>query len=227
MTRERALLLTGVGGLGGALLLFVGDMLFYGRLAGGAGVHAELATVVRSAPLERLMLGGLLAPLAGLGYLAGAVHVYLRAETSPKLLRRAILGGMVGVSVIAASTHSVWGAFAVALRTSEDLATDYVVDPVARYLEAFFVIGQLIGFPTAALLLVAVATGRTSLPRWTAVLNPGGLYLLFVTGTYLPAPFGWAVVGGAFNLAFAVFFLAALCTLRPAPATVAKTRQPL
>jgi hypothetical protein len=144
--------------------------------------------------------------LGGLGYVVGAVHVYQALEPARPLLRRLITAGVLITVLVAIATHAVWGAFALTLAAGEPGAEALV----RGYLSTHFVIGQLIGLPTAMLLLTVTLLGETRWPRWTAVLNPGVLYLVFTTAAWFPAPLGAAIVGGAFNLAFALFFAASL-----------------
>jgi hypothetical protein len=54
----------GVAGCEGALLFFVGDMLFYGHWGSGAGFHEGMIETVRNASLGRLFAGRLVGPFA-------------------------------------------------------------------------------------------------------------------------------------------------------------------
>lgn len=196
---------TAVAGLLGALTMFVGDMLFYGQVGSGADALNSSLAVVSQRPPSWLMLGGLVSSLAGLGYMAGVVHVWQRAEPAPRVLRFGLTLLVAAIFSVAIATHAVWGAFALAAGR----------DPkVAAYLELFFTTGMVVAVPTGLLLAGLVLTGRTTWPRWSAALNPGLLYVVLSTAAWLPSPIGAAVVGGAFNLAFAVFFATSTATAR-------------
>jgi cytochrome c oxidase subunit IV len=202
--------LTALAGLAGAAAMFAGDMLFYGQWGSGEAARAESLHLVATAAPSRLMLGGLLSVLAGLGYLAGAVHVLQRLKVG-RLLAGVTIGLLVAVLVVSIATHAVWGAFALAVASGSEPARVMV----GRYLDLYFLIGESLALPVSLLLLGLTITGRTLWPRWVGLFNPGLIYLVLSTATWWPAPLGAAVVGGAFNLAFGVFFLVSLATVRP------------
>lgn len=194
-----------MAGLAGALVMFAGDMLFYGQWASGAAAYSDSMGVVDTRPVWNLMLGGLLGPLAGVGYLCGLLHIAERVQPAGRAMQVLVGFGLLAVFSIAIGTHSVWGALAVAGAARSD---------VGAYLELFFLVGQIIAVPVALLLFGITVLGRTAWPRGAAAANPGLLYLLLATATWLPAPIGAAIVGGAFNLAFAAFFAVSLATDR-------------
>lgn len=68
--------ITGVIGILGALLPFVGDMLLLGHFGPVSDFRAGMLKTIRSAPLARLWAGGLLGPVAGAMLLAGFWQVY-------------------------------------------------------------------------------------------------------------------------------------------------------
>ena len=197
--------------------MFAGDMLFYGQWGSGAdAVSGSLAVVSRMGP-ERLMLGGFMSILGGLGYVAGAAHVYRRMEAVPPLLRWGISAGFLSVAVISTATHAVWGSFALAVAGGATqgmmLAHGLVI---WNYLSLHFLIGGVVAVPTCLLLLGVILRRRTDWPLYFAVVNPGLIYLVLSKASFLPAPIGAAVVGGGFNLAFVLFYgLSLLSGARP------------
>lgn len=197
---------TAAAGLAGALLMFAGDMLFYGQWGSGAEAISESFVLAAAASPDRLALGGLVAPVAGAGLLCGVLHVSNRLGSSPTIVRWVVVVCLLLVVMIAVATHAVWGAFALAATTGEPLA----VMRVYQYLQTHFLAGAAPAAVAAILLLVVVAAGRSGWPRWMIVLNPGALYLIMSSGTWIPAPVGAALVGGAFNLSLALFFAASL-----------------
>jgi hypothetical protein len=200
MTEDHARL-AALAGLAGACLLFGGDMLFYGQWGSGADALTGTLAEVRGADSSRLVIGGMASILGGLGYSLGVLHVWERLSPAAPWLRRAVAAGVLLVAIIATATHAVWGAFALAVGTGDAAAS-----AVGRYLDLHFLIGGIVGAPTSILLFAAVASGRSAWPRAFAAVSPGALYLLFSTATWFPTPLGAAVVGGGFNLAFAVFY---------------------
>lgn len=197
--------LTALAGLAGALVMFVGDLLFYGQWASGAeGLRSSLAVVETRSHLV-LALGGWLSSLGGLGYMVGVVHVWSRTPSASLQWRVVATGLIAFVISIAIATHAVWGAFALTAGRHGS---------VTAYLSVYFRIGMLVAVPASLVLAGLVVTGKTTWPRWSVALNPGLIYAVLSTAAWLPAPIGAAVVGGAFNLAFAAFFAMSLATAK-------------
>ncbi len=192
-----------VAGLVGALLMFLGDMLFYGQWGSGRDALTRSFELASGMPAERLMLGGLVAMPAGAAYLLGLFHIHHRLKHQHWRAGLGILTGMAAILVTALATHVAWGAFALAARSGSDEAARLI----GHYLSFHFRIAQVIAVPTTIGFTLLVLFGRTSWPKWSVAFNPGLLYVLLATGSWIPGPFGAALVGGAFNLAFATFFL--------------------
>jgi hypothetical protein len=181
--------------------MFAGDMLFYGQWGSGAEALSETYAMVEGADPRRLVFGGLMSILGGIGYSLGAWHVYGCLAARPVWLRLGITAGFLAIAIIATATHAVWGSFALTV-------VGGVSDPtlIANYLSLHFAIGGVVGVPASLLLAGAIALRHTDWPIWFAAVSPGGIYLLLSTASYLPAPLGAAFVGGAFNLAFVLFY---------------------
>src|SRR5260370_32344442 len=69
--------LGGLCGLAGALLFFVGDMLFYGHFGSGANFAEGMIAIVMRASTARLFAGGSVGPRAACLCIVGFWHVYL------------------------------------------------------------------------------------------------------------------------------------------------------
>ncbi|MNS71848.1 hypothetical protein D3C72_1052390 [compost metagenome] len=193
--------LLGYAGLVGACAMFGGDMLFYGQWGTGADALAGSLEVVRRADSQRLAIGGFASIIGGFGYSLGACHVYGRMASQSAWLRVLVAAGFLAIAVIATATHAVWGSFALSVASGTPDAS-----LIADYLSLHFVIGGLVGGPASVLLLGAIVLRRTDWPVWFAAVSPGAIYVLLSTAAYLPAPFGAVIVGGAFNLAFVLFY---------------------
>lgn len=208
-----AVLWTGVAGLLGAGLMFAGDQLFYGHWGSGAEPWAAALDTIRRHSPARLMLGGVLCVPAGVGYLLGLFHVHARLAPAPALARNTVTALLGTLFVLATATHAVWGGYALMVqRETVDQALGGAVAWLRMYLDLFGAVGQWIGVPASLGLLGLTLWGRTTWPRWAAILNPGLLYFGLATATWLPGPFGAAIVGGGFNLAFTLFFLMSVLT---------------
>jgi hypothetical protein len=181
--------------------MFAGDMLFYGQWGSGADALSGTYDAVERRDPQQLVVGGLMSIIGGLGYSLGALHVYGRLAERPSWLRLSVTAGLLATAVIATATHAVWGSFALTVVSGAPAPT-----LIANYLALHFAIGVVVGIPVSFLLAGSIALGRTDWPIWFAAVNPGAIYLLLSTASYLPAPFGASFVGGAFNLAFAAFY---------------------
>lgn len=193
--------LCGYAGLIGACAMFAGDMLFYGQWGtGGDALKSSLDVVQRNTP-QHLFLGGMTSIVGGLGYALGACHIYGQMSLRSGWLRACVAGGFLLIAIIATATHAVWGSFALTVATGGPRDS-----LVATYLSAYFLLGLFVGIPLSALLAVAIFRRQTNWPTWFGVISPGALYLILENADHLPAPLGAPIVGGAFNLAFAVFY---------------------
>ena len=191
----------GYAGLVGACAMFAGDMLFYGHLGSGGEALASSLLIVRQSPPQRLVMGGLTSIIGGFGYVLGAFHIYGQMSFRPEWLRLCVAGAFLLIAIISTATHAVWGSFALTVLAGSSGAV-----LVANYMSVYFLIGVIIGIPASLLLAGAIVRRSTNWPVWFALISPGGFYLLLSNATYLPAPLGAPIVGGAFNLAFAMFF---------------------
>ncbi|HET7561180.1 MAG TPA: DUF6796 family protein [Rhodanobacteraceae bacterium] len=226
-THER-IRIAGLLGLAGALLLAVGDQCLYFAAISGADFMHGLLGIVAAAPTGRVLFGASLGPVAALLYLAGFWHVYVRLRTRHPRIAALIAIGLALCLLAGTAYHVLWGAKALAMKaTLGAAATD---QPVLAALEAqlrayaanVYLIAEIAGYPSAVLLAIMIATGRSDYPRWLALLTPAiPLVILQFVAPYTPAPFGSLVAGSASNLSFALFFAASLATLRkPMPSGV-------
>ena len=210
---RRLLLITAVAGLFGAVLMFTGDMLLYGHFGSGAEFINRHKTVIAEAGTVRLYLAGALGPIAAIFYLIGAYHLYLRLQPSRAFVRILTSLAFAAMFVIAGAVHAVWAAYALVLRGVAHGQANTELETVMRsYLAFVYRLAEIVGYPSALLLFILVLMGRTSYPRWSAVLNPGLLMLASSLVVFLPAPIGAPIVGGLFNLTFVVFFALSLAT---------------
>lgn len=205
----------GLFGFLGAFLMYVGDLMFFGAWGDGAAAGRYLEVIASRDP-QWLVLGGLLAVPAGMGYLVGLSHLLKRMAPAPAMLARlaAMLLGLLFVLTIA--THAVWGGYALVVHgAAADPALEGAQAILRGYLDELFQIGQWLAIPACLLVLGLTLWGRTGWPRWMALFNPAVLYIVLGSASWLPAPLGQPIAGGGFNLAFALFFLASLLSDQP------------
>jgi hypothetical protein len=226
-THER-IRIAGLLGLAGALLLAVGDQCLYFAAASGADFTHGLRAIVAAAPTSRVLFGASLAPIAALPYLAGCWHVYMRLRTRHPRIAAIIATGLALCLLAGTAYHALWGAKALTMKAT--LGASAIAEPAMAALEAqlhayaanIYLIAEITGYPSALLLAIMIAAGRSDYPRWLALLTPAiPLLILQLVAPYTPAPFGSLVAGSASNLSFALFFAASLATLRkPMPSGV-------
>jgi hypothetical protein len=215
----------GVAGCAGALLFFVGDMLFYGHWGSGAGFHEGMIETVRNASLGRLFAGGLMGPFAACLCIVGFWHVYLNVRPSQELAGRAMLVLFAVLMVWGSAIHTLWTARGLAMKFcygSDDVGCRALLPAVSSYWSLAYNIGAVPGFIGAIVLIGLVLLGKTRYPRWTVLANPAVLMLLSPLADRVPAPLGAVLTGGLTNVSIAVFFLVSVWTTWTRGANVAR-----
>ena len=213
-SNDRTRRLTGLCGLAGALLFFVGDMLFYGYFGSGASfAEGMIATVVRDSQ-ERLFAGGLVGPLAACLCIVGFWHVYLNIRPSHVLIARLVLILFSVLMVAGSAVHTLWTARGLALKYCYDQGAPCsdLLAVIKSYWALAYNLGAIPGYLGAALLFGLVLLGKTYYPRWTVLTNPATLMVLSPLADRVPAPLGAILVGGFTNLSIAIFFLVSIAT---------------
>lgn len=209
---------TAIAGLLGAAVLYAGDLLLFGHFGSAADWQAGATRTVAAASTSRLWAAGLVAPIAGLGYVIGALHVHARLAPAPAALRTLTSLLFAALGVYACAVHAVWGSHALAWRAAlGDPAFEPLRLELRAYLDHFYLGAKLVGYPASVLLGALVLAGSSSFPRWTVVCNPGLVNTLAGWLVVLvPAPLGALLDSGLFNLSFVLFYALALATLRRA-----------
>jgi hypothetical protein len=221
--RETLHRIEGLSGLAGALLFFVGDMLFYGRIGSGGEFASGLASTVAADSTARLFAGGLLGPPAACLCILGFLHVRDNVTTSSAIPRHVLFSAFFALMVAGSAIHTLWTAKGLAIKycsTAAPPCSDLLA-ALKSYWTLAYDIGAVPGYLGAVLLLVLTLLGRTLYPRWTVVANPAVLSLLEPLAREVPSPFGAALVGGFTNLTIAVFFLVSLVTTWSGPGSMA------
>jgi hypothetical protein len=138
----------GVAGLCGALLFFVGDMLFYGHWGSGAGFHEGMIATVRNASLGRLFAGGLVGPFAACLCIVGFWHVYSNVRPSQELAGRVMLVLFAALMVCGSAIHTLWTARGLAVKFcygSDDVGCRALLPAVNSYWSLAYNIGAVPG----------------------------------------------------------------------------------
>jgi hypothetical protein len=213
--------LAGIAGLGGALLFFAGDMLFYGHLGSGAGFHQGMLATVRNASLARLYSGGLVGPVAACLCILGFWHVCVNVRSSHARIGRVMFVAFTLLMVSGSAIHTLWTAKGLALKYcygNDDAACRAVVQAMNQYWGIAYYFGAVPAYFAFILLAGLVLFGKTWYPRWAVLSNPAVLLLLSPLADRAPAPFGAVLSGGFTNLSIAVFFVVSIWTTWQPPA---------
>ena len=201
-------------GLAGALLMFAGDMLLYytpkdfsyGPKSSTEKRLNAIIDVMKSLPARRVMVGGMIGPVAAFLYCVGFYHIVLMTnEQSHTLAMAAFLFSCFGI--ITGGAYHSHCAYLGLLGDNRDRAA---LEKVMRYFQKLPLIlyaGEGIGF---VLLVLLIVTGKTVLPRWMFLLSPGILFLLKPVVGRLPKGVRIIVSGGWTNLISVIYYAAVL-----------------
>jgi hypothetical protein len=172
--------LAGLSGLAGALLFFVGDMLFYGHLGPGEEFASGALATVQQASIGRLFTGGLVGPIAACLCIIGFWHVYLNVKPEARTPGRVMLAAFVAMMVAGSAVHTLWVAKGIAMKSCSAPDSDCanVLILTKSYWTLAYDMSAIPGWLGAALLAYLVVAGKTLYPRWTIVANPAVLLLL-------------------------------------------------
>jgi hypothetical protein len=219
---EKAVTLAGLCGLAGALLFFIGDMLFYGHLGAGAAFADGALRTVQQASTERLFAGGLLGPIAACLCIAGFWHIYQTVKPDAQLLGRLMFAAFFVMMVGGSAVHAFWVAKGIGMKYCSAPHSDCApaLELAKQYWDLLYVMSATPGYIGTALLAFLVILNKTIYPRWMILVNPAVFLLLLSLGaSYIPEPLGAILVGGMTNLSIASFFAVSLYVAK----TTAKT----
>lgn len=207
--------LAGIAGLIGALLFFVGDMLFYGYFGPGNRFAEGMRLTVQQASVERLFAGGLLGPVASCLCIVGFWHVYRNVRSAALIPGRVMLVAFFVLMVGGSAVHALWTAKGLAIKycSGSDPACSDLAASIQSYWTLAYNLDAAPGYLGALLLAVLVVLGKTRYPRWTVIANPAVVLLLVSAfANSVPSPLGAGLVGGTANLSIALFFLVSIFT---------------
>ncbi|MFH1144961.1 MAG: DUF6796 family protein [Candidatus Eisenbacteria bacterium] len=208
----------GLLGLLGAVILCAGDMLLYGHFGSGFTFEKGARIVALQAPLLRIYLGGLLGPICAALYIVGFWHVHQNVSPRAPRPARLIAAGFSLGMIIGGAYHALWATRQLVLRSAGQSPVEQseLWNAVRGYMELTFAASAVPFLVATLILLVVVLAGRSSYPRWTALINPGLLLVFRPLAAHVPGPLGAVLLGGYFNLVFCLFFAVSVATTRRA-----------
>jgi len=211
---ENARRVAGYIGIGGALLLFLGDMLLFGHFGSGAEFRAGMLETIQQASPARLFAGGLMGSVAGCMCIAGFWHVYQNMHSSAARSARPMFALFAVFAVAAGTFHALWTTNELALKfcTTDSASCKELLSSVRSYVNLTYLLSAVPGALASLVLLGLVLLKRTRYPRWSALANPLVLLALSPLAAFIPAPVGAVFVGGFASLLLVAFFVVSVAT---------------
>ena len=170
------------------------------------GTINPIIDIMKKLPPKRVMLGGLIGPVAAFLYCIGFYHIVLITdEAFHNAAFAAFLLSCFGI--IAGGAYHSHCAYLGLLGADEhrdglDIAMKYF-QKLALILYAGEGLGLLI-------LIVLIALGKTVFPQWMALISPGVLFLLKPLSRKLPKGLHMVICGGYTNFIFIVYYAVAI-----------------
>lgn len=195
-------------GLAGACLMFCGDMLLYYDRNDfeQAGTLEPIIEIMKKLPKKRLMLGGLIGPLAAFFYCIGFYHIVLiTSEQYHTLSFTAFLLCCLGI-IAGGAYHSHCTYLGILGHEEQKEELKEVVDYFQK-LPVILYLGEGTGL---LILLFLIVSGKTILPVPMALITPGVLFLLRPLARKLPKGFHMILYGGFTNVIFILYYLVML-----------------
>ncbi len=203
--------LTGILGILGGLLLFMGDMLFYYN-----GDQTDTLLNMATSADWRILLSGILALISTWFYLLGLVPVYYAFKSVKPQLRYIVILSFAGILIAYGVVH---GAF-VAIATSAKIAIQNDLDLKKTTFLAIQINNaiRLLVYPLFFVLsfvfISQVWNKKTLYPRWMIFFFPLIPFILqYLIKDLFKGKWEVIIIGGYFNLILIVFFTASLISL--------------
>ncbi len=195
--------LAAFGMMGGLLMLF-GDMCFSLRPVSGADFLAN--SWMNTVDTDRLIIGGVVGPLAGLLYALGSMMYYLAFRDHNRLLARIVTTLFVVMFVVGGTYHTVYTTYGFV--GNGDIY--YTAERITGLVNALQRVSFVAGLSGSVLFIYMVLRYKTVFPKWITIFTPTFWTLLNEPiAPYIPYPAGAVVIGGWINICFIAFF--ALC----------------
>jgi hypothetical protein len=210
---------TGTAGVVSALALVMGDVLFT------SDASAEDLVVARSqVPTAQLYVSGVLGLTASWLYAAAAWQVYFALRPAGKTLASATFVAFTTMLIGAAVYHAVFPALMFGARVAVLAGRESNVGELALALPEGYnaiLLAVAVILPSTVFTVLFTYTllwRPTDLPRWTILLTPLVLIVIYmVAGQFLastlPSLFSARLYGSIYNIATLLFFVASTFSL--------------
>lgn len=196
---KRNILITGIIGIIGAILMFIGDMLLY-YTPNSFDYETEFLTVLGQSSVNRLFWGGFLGPIAAFLYCIGFYQLYLVIK--PKFWKFFVFLILSLSIIVGGAFHSHFTYMGLASAEKQNELLNLIKNSITTY----YLLTAGLGFIGFLALSVLIAFRKTLFPRWIILCTPLILFLGFTPAKSLPAPFAVIIAGGWMNIIHIVFF---------------------
>jgi hypothetical protein len=189
-------------GIAGGLLMLFGDMCFY--MVPISGEEFMRTNVMSTIPTNRLILGGMAGPLAGMMYALGAFIFYSVFEHSHKRVAVWIWILFVVMFIVGGAYHSIFTTYGFV----DSADTTGMIDKITALIGALRGVSFVAGLIGSILFIYMVLKYNTAFPKWIVIFTP--TFWTLLNGPmvpYVPYPLGSVIVGGWINICFTAFFI--------------------
>lgn len=204
MSSRRIRLLLWCGCLG-AVILFAGDMLFYGAWGSARSLTLDYwFSRMANVALWRLHLGSITGPVGNGLCALGMLGLWFCCRRAAPRLAAVMLAFMYTRAIFGVLQHGIFGPWGFAIRycgRNSDAVTQMgkLNGILGNLMIASFIIGSLIW-------IFLVLRKKAGVPRWTVLLWPFLTDWLDRVVVYVPAPIGYPLIGGWSNITMATWF---------------------
>ena len=146
-------------GIMGGLLMFFGDLCFYLRSISGADFITD--PLMNTVPANRLIIGGVVGPLAGLLYALGSLLFYFAFSDHSKLLARMVTTLFVVMFVVGGAYHAVYTTYGFI--GNGDIY--YAAERITGLIDAMQRVSFVAGLSGSALFIYMVLKHKNGLPK--------------------------------------------------------------
>ncbi len=200
--------LLSLSGILGSILMFAGDMLLYYEPV--SGLEYDSVARMGTMPIERLIAGGLIGPIASVFSLIGGYLFYMVFRSVNKVLAMILFACIAIFFIVAGTYHAMFPNYGFVGRLPELLQPQQLLF-IRTYLKSIYILISICGTFFTFLLFYLVIFKKSLYPKWMLLFTPTLLILMagFVKD-YIPYPLGAIVYGGWINLCFVLFFIVCL-----------------
>jgi hypothetical protein len=215
MNERKIRFLLWAGGLG-YIVLFAGDMLYYGAWGSGRDFLSNdlWNSIMTGVPLWRHHLGSVTGPVGIAFELIGLLGLWFCCRRASPRLAVAMLAFFYVDGVFSVLQHGIFGPMGFAMRfCGVKSAAVTEIWKLNDLLGKPQLVGWIVG---SAIWIFLALKKKAGVPRWTVLFCPLLSYWLYKVAVYIPAPLGMPLNGGWGNFVAAIWFAVLAITYKDA-----------